>query len=166
MTHIRHATLVLSLLLVTGCTINYPYELTVTVVSLDDGRPVSGVEITLLSRSGEEATETTDDSGACTLNAQLDPYDFVGGEKGDGYLHGLEKDKPWRVSIKYLETEFVVSCPPSPEPTKGQTLVAASMVVAVAQPHNEAEPSEQGASDEPHARCEELGQPKHTPKYR
>ncbi len=134
MTQIRYATFILPLLFVAGCSINYPYELTVTVVSLDDGMPVSGVEIKLLSRFGEESTAFTDDAGVCTLKTELDPYDFTGGEKGNGYLHGLEKDKPWRVSFKYLETEFVVLCPPSPEPTKGQTLVAASMVVAVMQP--------------------------------
>jgi hypothetical protein len=134
MAQIRHVAFILSLLLVAGCSIHYPYELTVTVVSLNDSTPVSGVEVTLLSRFGEESTAITDNEGVCILKAQLDPHDFVGGEKGDGYLHGLEKDKPWRVSINYMENKLVVACPPSPEPTIGQTLVAASMVVAVKQP--------------------------------
>lgn len=133
MHHIRNVALTLPLLLVAGCSIRYPYELTVTVISLVDGTPVSGVEIKLLSRLGEESTAITNDEGVCILKADLDPYDFVGAEKGDGYLHGLEKDKPWRVSITYIESDFVVTCPPSPEPTRGETLVAASMVVAVPQ---------------------------------
>ena len=131
MTQIRNAVLILPLLLMAGCSINYPYELTVTVVALDDGTPIPGVEIKLLSRSGEESVGVTDEVGVCILKAYLDPYDFVGSEKGDGFLHGLEKEKPWRVSIKYADNDFVVRCPPSPKPTKGMTLVAASMVVAV-----------------------------------
>lgn len=134
MAHIRNAMFIIPLLLVAGCSINYPYELTVTVVSLDDGTPLPDIEVKLLSRIGEESAGVTNNDGICILKADLDTNDFVGGEKGNGFLHGFEKDKPWRVSIKHLNNDFVVTCPPSPKPTKGMTLVAASMVVAVKQP--------------------------------
>ena len=124
-----------SLLLVIGCSRSYRYELTVTVVSIHDGSPIADVEVRLLSPAiGEVSTAVTDESGVCKLKAELDIFDFeLDADTGERRLHGLslDEDKIWSVSIKYLGTEYTVSCPASREPARSGSLVAASMALAL-----------------------------------